>query len=110
MLVEDLHWADATTLDLLEHLLSTGPGLPLVGTYRLDDPTVPAPIRDWLARIRRLPGVDELALGPLTRDGTAEQLALLAGVQPDPAWVDKVYRRAAGSAAVHRAARRSGRG
>ena len=58
--VEDLHWADPTTLDLLEHLLSAGPGLPLVGTCRVDDPTVPAAVRDWLARVRRLAGVDEL--------------------------------------------------
>jgi tetratricopeptide (TPR) repeat protein len=96
VMVEDLHWADATTLDLLEHLLSAGLVLPLVGTYRLDDPTVPTTVRDWLARVRRLSGVDELVLHPLTRDDTAEQLALLAGVQPDPAWVDQIYRRAAG--------------
>ncbi len=94
--VEDLHWADAMTLDLLEHLLSSGPGLPLVGTYRLDDPTVPVEIRDWLARVRRLSVVDELVLHPLTLDGTAEQLALLTGGEPDPAWVDRIYRRAAG--------------
>jgi hypothetical protein len=40
--------------------------------------------------------VDELVLQPLTRDGTVEQLALLAGHQPDPGWVDQIYRRAAG--------------
>ena len=96
VLVEDLHWADATTRDLIEYLLSGGPGLPLVGTYRLDDPTVPAAVWDWLARIRRLSGVDEVVLHPLTRDGTAEQLALLTGDQPDPAWVDRIHRRAAG--------------
>ncbi len=96
VLVEDLHWADATTRDLIEHLLSGGPGLPLVGTYRLDDPTVPAAVWDWLARIRRLSGVDELVLHPLTRDGTTEQLALLTGDQPDPAWVDRIHRRTAG--------------
>ena len=26
VVIEDLHWADAMTLDLLEHLLTTGPG------------------------------------------------------------------------------------
>ena len=34
VVIEDLHWADATTLDLLEHLLATGPGVPIVGTWR----------------------------------------------------------------------------
>ena len=96
VVIEDLHWADATTLDLLEHLLTTGPGLPVVGTWRQDDPTVPVPTLDWFARVRRLPVVDELALGPLTRDGTAEQLALLTGERPDAASVDRIHRRTAG--------------
>ena len=96
VLVEDLHWADSNTLDLLEHLLTAGPGLPVVGTWRQDDPTVPVPVLDWVARVRRLSGVDELVLHPLTRDGTAEQLALLTGVDPAPASVDRIYRRSAG--------------
>jgi hypothetical protein len=96
VLVEDLHWADSTTLDLLEHLLTVGQGIPIVGTWRRDDLTVPSEVRDWLARVRRLPRVDELALGPLTRDGTAEQLALLTREQPEPAMVDRIYRRTAG--------------
>ena len=96
MVIEDLHWADSTTLDLLEHLLATGPGVPIVGTWRRDDPTVPMEVTDWLARVRRLPVVDELALRPLTRDGTAEQLALLTGADPDPVSVDRIHRRTAG--------------
>jgi hypothetical protein len=63
---------------------ATGPGVPVVGTWRLDDPTVPAPTLEWFTRVRRLPAVDELVLGPLTRDGTAEQVALLTGADPDP--------------------------
>ena len=96
VLVEDLHWADSTTLDLLEHLLTVGLGVPMVGTWRRDDPTVPTEVRDWLSRVRRLPQVDELALGPLTRDGTAEQLALLTGEQPASETLDRIYRRTAG--------------
>jgi hypothetical protein len=96
VLVEDLHWADSTTLDLLEHLLTAGPGLPLVGTWRQDDPTVPIPVLDWVTRVRRLSVVDELVLHPLTRDGTAQQLTLLTGDDPDPASVDRIYRRTAG--------------
>ena len=96
VVIEDLHWADTMTLDLLEHLLTTGLGLPVVGTWRQDDPSVPVLTLDWFARVRRLPIVDELALGPLTRDGTAEQLALLTGERPDAASVDRIHRRTAG--------------
>ena len=96
VLVEDLHWVDSTTLDLLEHLLAVGPGLPVVGTWRQDDPTVPSAARDWLTRVRRLPSVGELALSPLTREATAEQMALLSGEPPLPSTVDRIYRRTAG--------------
>ncbi len=96
VLVEDLHWADSTTLDLLEHLLTAGPGVPLVGTWRLDDPTIPAPVIDWFTRVRRMSNVNELVLLPLTRDATAEQVALLTGTDPDSALVDRIYRRTAG--------------
>ena len=40
--------------------------------------------------------MNELALRPLTRDGTAEQLALLSGGLPDPASVDRIYLRSQG--------------
>ena len=60
ILIEDLHWADSTTLDLLEHLLTVGQEVPIVGTWRRDDLTVPSEVRDWLTRVRRLPRVDEL--------------------------------------------------
>ena len=72
--------------------------MPIVGTWREDDPTVPAPTLDWFARVRRLPAVDELALRPLTRDGTAEQLALLTGEVP-------TRRRSTGSTAGARVSR-----
>ena len=40
LLVEDLHWADPTSLDLLEHLVSRGLEVPVIGTWRTDDPEV----------------------------------------------------------------------
>ena len=50
LVVEDAHWADATTLDLLE-LLGTH-SCPLVVTVRTDDPDVDQAFADWLARVR----------------------------------------------------------
>ncbi len=96
VLLEDLPWADSTTLDFLEHLLTVGHRVPIVGTWRRDDLGVPSEVTDWLTRVRRLPGVEELTLGPLDRAATAEQLALLTGQPPEPATVDAIYRRTAG--------------
>jgi tetratricopeptide (TPR) repeat protein len=96
LVLEDLHWADSLTLDLLEYLLNRDCGVPLVGTWRLDDPDTPAETNDWYARLRRLPRVQVVSLAPLTRDETAEQLDLLLGPGVHPGVVDRVYRRSHG--------------
>ena len=50
--VEDCHWADRSTLDLLAHLASTPSTVPLVATWRTGDPDVPGVHSDWLAKTR----------------------------------------------------------
>ena len=95
LLVDDLHWADTTTLDLIEHLLTRGCPVPMVGTFRLDDVSTPAAIYDWFTRVRRLPAVDSLELDMLSCAETAEQLALLSpGLAREV--VDRIHRRSAG--------------
>ncbi|WP_167880295.1 ATP-binding protein [Nocardioides guangzhouensis] len=93
VVVEDLHWADPATLDMLEHLLARGPAVPVVGSWRTDDPTTAQATLDWFQRVTRLPDVDALPLGPLSEDETAEQLALL-GVSTATAGL--IHRRSAG--------------
>jgi hypothetical protein len=77
LLVEDLHWADTGTLDLLEHLLNTPLRLAVVGTWRLDDATTSHWNRDWFERLARSATVKQLELMPLTEEETAHQLSLL---------------------------------
>jgi transcriptional regulator with XRE-family HTH domain len=96
MVVEDCHWADPTTLDLLLHLASHRLGVPLVCTWRSEDPEVPADRGAWLAQVRRTAEVPTVELGPLDRDETAEQLRLVSGVEPDDALVDLVHSRSQG--------------
>ena len=96
ILVEDLHWSDTTTLDLLEHLVARGPGVRVVGTWRVDDQTVAPENLEWFPRIRRLPAVTTLPLTPLSRDDTREQLALLTGQVPATGLVASIHRRTQG--------------
>jgi hypothetical protein len=96
VVVEDCHWADPTTLDLLLHLSMRTSTAPVVCTWRAEDPEVPADRTAWLAQVRRGPAVATLDLGPLDREETAEQLRLVRGAEPDDALVDLVQARSQG--------------
>ncbi|HYJ26674.1 MAG TPA: ATP-binding protein [Nocardioides sp.] len=72
--LEDLHWADDLTLDLVEHLVRHGQ-VPVVASWRTEDPEVPKGHREWFGRVRRDAVV--VPLGSLTEDETLEQLRLL---------------------------------
>jgi DNA-binding CsgD family transcriptional regulator/tetratricopeptide (TPR) repeat protein len=77
--VEDLHWADRSTLDLLAFLVANLAETPvvLVATYRSDDLDRRHPLRPVLAELDRHATVERLDLGRLDR---AELEGLLAGI------------------------------
>ena len=67
MVVEDAHWADASTRDLISFLLSRrlqGRFL-LVVTFRSDEMHRRHPLRQRVAEWVRLPGVERIQLDPL---------------------------------------------
>ncbi|WP_258948021.1 helix-turn-helix transcriptional regulator [Lentzea californiensis] len=66
LVVEDLHWADASTRYLLSFLLSRlrSQRLLVVGTYRADDLHRSHPLRPLLSELVRLSAVDRLDLSP----------------------------------------------
>ena len=99
LVVEDVHWADTSTLDLLDYLIGTegDVGVPVVLTARDDDPDTAAPNADWLTRAETRPGVDVLVLTALSVDDTAEQVALLLGTPPDPEVVAALFARSEGN-------------
>ncbi|WP_448642394.1 helix-turn-helix transcriptional regulator [Geodermatophilus sp. URMC 63] len=99
VVLEDLHWADRSSRDLLRYLLARLADEPVavVASYRSDDLHRRHPLRPLLAELVRLPGVERLDLGPLP-DAAVEELVrgLAAGV-PDRT-VDDVVARAEGNA------------
>jgi DNA-binding CsgD family transcriptional regulator/tetratricopeptide (TPR) repeat protein len=75
LIVEDIHWADQSTRDLLSFLFSRRFDVPVcvVASYRSDELHRRHPLRAALAEWSRLPGVARLQLGPLP-DDDARQL------------------------------------
>src|SRR5215472_13012854 len=77
LVLEDLHWADATTRDLLTFLLRMlhRERVATIGTYRADDLYRRHPLRPVLADLQRLPSVVQVELGPLPPSALAEHLS-----------------------------------
>jgi tetratricopeptide (TPR) repeat protein len=96
VLLEDCHWADPSTLDLLTHLASTTTTVPVVATWRTDDPDVLGDRADWLSTTRWSHGVTVVDLAPLSLDETAEQLQQLTGAPPSPAEAERIQARTRG--------------
>jgi DNA-binding CsgD family transcriptional regulator/tetratricopeptide (TPR) repeat protein len=99
LVVEDVHWADTATLDFLTFLSRAGrrDGVTVVATCRSDEAPVAAGAAEWLAQARGAAGVEEIALGPLSREEVAGQVAALAGGPAPPGMVDELYARAGGN-------------
>jgi predicted ATPase len=99
LIVEDLHWSDASTRNLLMYTMRAARDIPLliVATYRSDDLTRSHPLRSFLAEAIRLPCTEVVELERLDRTGVAELLAELLGRPPTPGTVDDVYGRCGGN-------------
>ena len=67
--IEDLHWADDSTRELLAFLVRNAQAerLLLLVTFRSDELTRRHPLLFWLAETDRAPGVERIELGRLDR-------------------------------------------
>jgi len=98
LVVEDLHWADAGTRDLVAFLVSNlcSTRVQLVTTYRAEEVADGHPLRAMLGRVERLGGVTHAVLARLTRDQVAAQLEGMLGRPADPSVVNEVLARGGG--------------
>ena len=96
LLVEDVHWADRSTLDFLSYTTRNLPDRRLLVVVTWRDEDGGPEHRSWLAEQLRNPEVVDLTLRRLTLDETAEQLSRLKPVLSG-AQVAVVYERSAGN-------------
>ncbi|MGH2736495.1 MAG: AAA family ATPase, partial [Actinomycetota bacterium] len=100
LILEDLHWADHSTrqlLDLVAHNLRDQ-RLLAVATYRTDDLHREHPLRLLLAEWRRNARVDLLKLDAFAPRDVAEHLTAVTGSRPSPEVVEAVVHRTEGNA------------
>ncbi|TDI41756.1 MAG: hypothetical protein E2P02_14235 [Acidobacteria bacterium] len=98
-LLDDLHWADESSLHLLQHLVQNLNRLPvlILGTYRDVDLDVGKPFEKVLAQLVRQRLARRLTLRRLPRAAVAELLSALGGGPPPESLVDTFYRETEGN-------------
>jgi len=99
LVLEDLHWADDSTLLLLQHIAQRLQEMPLliVGTYRDVELDVARPLARALEEFLRQRLAHDLTLKRLPEAGVEAMLRALSGQQPPPPLVQAVYRETEGN-------------
>jgi DNA-binding CsgD family transcriptional regulator/tetratricopeptide (TPR) repeat protein len=99
VVVEDVHWADESTRELLTLLFTRGgpDGVGLLATWRSDDIHRRHPLAGALTVWSRLPALTRVELGPLP-DADLRSIVRRVGSDLSPRVVEEVARRAEGNA------------
>jgi DNA-binding CsgD family transcriptional regulator len=100
LIIEDAHWADRSSRDLLAFLIGyqrAVPNLLIVVTFRSDELHRTHPLRPLLAELARIDWVDRTELPPLTRGQAEELAAVVLGRPPDRGLADAIFERAQGN-------------
>jgi DNA-binding CsgD family transcriptional regulator/tetratricopeptide (TPR) repeat protein len=100
VIIEDAHWADRSTRDLMAFLIGSQQvldGVLIVVSYRSDELHRTHPLRPLLAELTRLSWVERIELPRLGRLQADELVARITGREPEPRLADQIYRRAEGN-------------
>jgi DNA-binding CsgD family transcriptional regulator len=98
VVLDDLHWADAATLELLPRLAAEleRAKVLVVGVYRSDEIPRGHRLRKVRADLRRAGRFDELALEPLGAESTVALACRILGGDPGPTLAAALYDRTQG--------------
>ena len=98
--IEDLHWADQSTLDLTAFLVRSlrGARVLLLATYRSDELHRRHRLRPLLTSWERMRSVDHIQLRRFGPDEVTAQLTAILGAAPAPGVADAIFDRSGGNA------------
>ena len=99
LIVEDVHWVDQSSRDLLAFLVRNArrDAIALMVTYRPDELHRGHPLRPFLVELERSGRGQRVELGGLTRSEVAQQLQAIAGHVPDGGVIERIFRRSEGN-------------
>ena len=100
LVIEDAHWADRSSRDLLTFLIGNQrslSGLLIVVTFRSDELHRTHPLRPLLASLDRIAWVERIELPRLTRQDTSELAVRILGREPDEELAEALYHRSEGN-------------
>ena len=99
LVLEDLHWADGSTRDVVSFLARNARSerLVVIGTYRTDELHRRHPLRPWLSEMERLPRVERVELARFRRDELNALVAAILDHVPAAGLVDAVASRSEGN-------------
>ncbi len=100
LVLEDLHWADQSTRELVVFLIRSlrGVRVLLLASYRSDELNRRHPLRPLVASWERLRSVNHVELRRFDHGEVAAQLGAIFAAEPDVALVDLVFDRSGGNA------------
>jgi DNA-binding CsgD family transcriptional regulator/tetratricopeptide (TPR) repeat protein len=100
LMVEDLHWADRSTRDLVVFLVQTlrELGVLLLLTYRSDELHRRHPLRPLITAWERVRTVERIEVGRFSREEVATQLQAIRDTTPTAQFADVVFERSQGNA------------
>lgn len=100
LVVDDLQWADRSTLDLLAYLVAnlSDERVLIVASHRTDAPSAVSPARTMISELARHRQVRSLDVAPLSRPAVAQLVAAIAPGRPD--LVELVWQRSVGNAFI----------
>jgi DNA-binding CsgD family transcriptional regulator len=99
LVIEDLHWADSSTRELLAYVIrnTQQERVLVLATYRSDELHRRHPLLPWIVEVDRLPNVERIELERLGLEDVAQQLAGILGRPPQPGLVDRIFARSEGN-------------
>ncbi len=99
LIVEDVHWADRSTRDLLTFLIrnSRGERILFVATYRSDEVNRRHPLYPFISELERSGRAERLTLAAFDARELREQLEGILAQAPDPRLVRRLLERSEGN-------------